>query len=228
MVQQLELAVEAVDVLRGAPLFSDLPEDAIEGLARIAKLCPARRGDLIVRPGEGCHAVYIVISGQMSLGWDTEDGQHVPLLEYGPGGICGPVLATPRLAAMSYLEVTSQTALLLRLPMAAVNRLKDDLQSFRQAYEELLLERLAESFDRITSLVTLTAEEYLARRLAARARGYGSRTVPDTQEELAAWLGVTRGRVATLIAIMLHDGLIEHPPAGRGILVPDPDLLDGQ
>src|SRR5947209_4522985 len=79
--QQLEVAVGPVNSLREAPLFGALPDGAIEGLAPVAELYPARRGELIVRPGEGGDGVYIVISGQISLGGDTITGRRVPLLE---------------------------------------------------------------------------------------------------------------------------------------------------
>lgn len=211
--------------LNRCTLFGGLPAGELEALASVVGRGTYQRHDFLVWAGRGGSDVYVVVKGEVSLGYEMADGRHVPLLPFDEGEVCGIVFQSPRIRDACHLQVTSRYAILDCIPITFIDRLNERYPAFRQRYQELLLDRVADALAHVVALATLTTDEHLRLRLADRARLHPDHLVQDTEEELAAWLAVSRSRVATLLRPLFEAGAIEHPRVGRGIVVPRPDDL---
>lgn len=179
----------------------------------------------MVQPEEDQDAVYAVIAGDVTLGCETENGRTVPLLQFTEGDVCGVVFQSPAIRAACFLQITGRSAILDRIPMSAIDDLNARNPAFHRAFQELLLNRLAGALAHVAALASLATDEHLRLHLAERAHLHPGHLVLDTEEELAAWLGVSRVHVAGLLRPLFRSGLIERRSTGRGIVVPDPSKL---
>jgi signal transduction histidine kinase len=100
----------AIDALRAAPLFAQLPQDDLARLARMAEPMSLAPGDLLIREGDPGDAMYVVVSGELDV-TKLSGGTQVQLARVGPGTIQGEMSAIegrPRSAsvrAISPVEV---------------------------------------------------------------------------------------------------------------------------
>ncbi len=53
--------------LRALPVFAGLTDNALEQLARLGEFCEVAPGDLVVRNGDPCDAVYFVLAGELRV-----------------------------------------------------------------------------------------------------------------------------------------------------------------
>jgi len=95
---------EGTDLLRGIPIFSPMPQAAIESLARSLVDEAAVAGSAIVREGESSDRFLVIRSGRVEV---TQDGRHVRF--EGPGeffGEIGLLRDVPRTATVTAVEDT--------------------------------------------------------------------------------------------------------------------------
>src|SRR3712207_8575913 len=77
------------DVLRQAPLFSGLDDEAATSLAASMDLTRLRRGEVLFREGDSGDRLYVVVEGKMKLGRTSGDGRENLLAILGPGQMFG-------------------------------------------------------------------------------------------------------------------------------------------
>ena len=65
------------DVLRQAPLFSALDDEAATALRASMAESKLRRGDVLFHEGDSGDKLYIVLDGKVKLGRTADDGVHV-------------------------------------------------------------------------------------------------------------------------------------------------------
>lgn len=82
----------AIDALRSAPLFAQLPLGELEHLARMAQTMSLAPGDLLIREGDPGDAMYVVVSGELDV-TKLSGGAEVQLARVGPGTIQGEMSA---------------------------------------------------------------------------------------------------------------------------------------
>jgi uncharacterized membrane protein len=81
-----------VDVLQSIPLFRELPENDLQQLLGLLAERSFQTGEEMVsagRPEDGLSAGYLVVSGQVQLSLQDEDGRYVPLDIVQPGEYFG-------------------------------------------------------------------------------------------------------------------------------------------
>ena len=76
------------EVLRQAPLFSGLDDEAAEALVPRCRE-PAARGDVLFHEGDEGDRLYVVTEGKIKLGRTSADGRENLLAILGPGQMFG-------------------------------------------------------------------------------------------------------------------------------------------
>ena len=107
-----------LDELRQVPLFTDLSDEDLEQLYRMAETISIPAGELVLREGEPGNSLYIVLDGNLEV-TKRHGGQDVLLAVYKPGQFFGemalleqgPRSASVRALRESRLLVISQDAL---------------------------------------------------------------------------------------------------------------------
>ena len=73
------------EMLREAPLFSGLDDEAAEALSASMNETKVRRGDVLFHEGDEGDRLYVVTDGKVKLGRTSADGRENLLAILGPG-----------------------------------------------------------------------------------------------------------------------------------------------
>ena len=77
------------DILRQAPLFSGLDDEAADALQASLIECRLRRSEVLFREGDEGHQLYVVTDGKVKMGRTSTDGRENLLALLGPGQMFG-------------------------------------------------------------------------------------------------------------------------------------------
>jgi CRP-like cAMP-binding protein len=133
---------------------------------------------------------------------------------HGPGdvfGLLAVIGAAPRRTATVVALEPSET---FAIPASAFTRLRSTHPQIRDAVEQLLVEQLAETSNRLVEALYLPAAARVRVRLADLARLYGDTTagdvvIPLNQEHLAGLAGTTRETVNRVLKQEEERGTVE-------------------
>src|SRR5664279_1756564 len=77
------------EILRQAPLFAGLDDDAASTLATSMSDVGLRRGEILFNEGDEGDQLYVVVDGKIKLGRTSPDGRENLLAILGPGQMFG-------------------------------------------------------------------------------------------------------------------------------------------
>ncbi|MFC6340635.1 cyclic nucleotide-binding domain-containing protein, partial [Nocardioides hankookensis] len=98
------------DVLRQAPLFSALDDEAATALRGSMAESRLRRGDVLFHEGDSGDKLYVVLDGKVKLGRTSSDGRENLLAILGPGQMFGELsLFDPGPRSATVTAVTDAT-----------------------------------------------------------------------------------------------------------------------
>jgi CRP-like cAMP-binding protein len=183
-----------------------------------------KTGDCLQRPGEAVEQVYFPLSGVLTIGAETMEGEIVHVALMGAEGGLGVLEAcgSRQAHAQGQVLVSGQA---VRLPVAAYRTLYATSARFRAVIHEYTETILAEARLSIACNALHTVEMRLAKTLLLLADLTGSLGVPVTQELLSQMLGVQRTTVSAVMASLQRRGLIEGRRGAVNIL--DAESLKG-
>jgi CRP-like cAMP-binding protein len=81
--------MHATDYFRSIPLFSDLSEQEVIDVLRLAKVVTFSAGDYLCRKGEQADCMFVVESGDLSVEVPTKARDSVEITKLGAGAIIG-------------------------------------------------------------------------------------------------------------------------------------------
>jgi CRP-like cAMP-binding protein len=212
--------------LRGVPWLAPLGEAAIEHLAPRARLRGVAQGEVVLRQGAPVRHLVIVVSGWLEVGLTSHGGRRLVLDQVAFGGNCG-------LAGLLHGQPSMQDARagvdsqVLLLPRAALLDSVKTLPGLAEVLLRLLAHRVRSLLSAYANRSLVTLAPRVATLLLRLARGAGpDQALNQSQEDLAAMLGVTRQALSPVLKQMERDGLIELAyrrlrvldPAGLGLL----------
>jgi CRP/FNR family transcriptional regulator, cyclic AMP receptor protein len=217
------------DVVRRAPLFAALEDEAAAALRSSMVEVSLRRGDVLFAEGDPGDRLYLIIEGKVKLGRTSADGRDNLLAVLGPGEMFGELSLFdpgPRTATATAVVDTD----LLGLG-------HDDLQPWLRARPDVamtllraLAQRLRRTNEAMADLVFSDVPGRVAKALLDLARRFG---VPSddglhvthdlTQEELAQLVGASRETVNKALADFQQRGWIRHE--ARAVVLLDTDRL---
>lgn len=202
------------DVLRSAPLFRELDDEAAAALRASMVEVHLERGEVLFNEGDKGDRVFVVIEGKVKLGRSSADGRENLLAILGPGQMFGELsLFDPGPRSATVTAVTD--TVLFSLGHEA---LLPWLTGRPEVARGLLLQlaaRLRRSNDTVADLVFSDVPGRVAKALLELSRRFGApadegvRVAHDlTQEELAQLVGASRETVNKALADFAARGWI--------------------
>ncbi len=127
------------DQLRSIPLFTDLPAEALAGIASLAASFTVGPGHLLVERGHSGSGMFLIETGTVEV--DLDNGRKI---ELGPGEFFGELsLLTDRLRTARVHAVTEVSG--LAIGRREFEELVDTQPQLARAMLKVLANRLAES-----------------------------------------------------------------------------------
>jgi CRP/FNR family cyclic AMP-dependent transcriptional regulator len=217
------------DVLREAPLFRELDDEAAVALRASLTETRLRRGEVLFREGDLGDKLFIVTEGKVKLGKSSSDGRENLLAILGPGQMFGE---------LSLFDRGPRSATVTAVTDCVMQSLSHDEMlewlTGRPAVARGLLaqlgSRLRKANDVVADLVFSDVPGRVAKALLDLASQFG-RTADDgihvhhdlTQEELAQLVGASRETVNKALADFASRGWLRLEP--RSVVILDAERL---
>lgn len=217
------------DVLRQAPLFAALDEDAAEALRASMIEVALRKGEALFTEGEPGDRLYVIQEGKIKLGQSSVDGRESLLAVLGPGEMFGELsFFDPGKRAASAVALTD--AVVLGLGNEQLRPWLTGRTEVAAALLQGLARRLRRSNEALADLVFSDVPGRVAKALMELGEKFG-RVTPEgllvthdmTQEELAQLVGASRETVNKALADFAQRGWIRLE--SRQVLVLDVERL---
>jgi len=217
------------DVLRQAPLFSGLDDEAASALESSMSSSSLRRGEILFSEGDDGNQLYVVTEGKIKLGRTSQDGRENLLAILGPGQMFGELSffdPGPRSAtatAVTDVELKS-------LGHEALSPVLNAHPDVAHALLNQLAGRLRRTNEVVGDLVFSDVPGRVAKALLDLASRFGRRADDGihvnhdlTQEELAQLVGASRETVNKALADFASRGWLRLEP--RSVVILDLERL---
>ncbi len=219
-----------LELLRRVPLFSELSEQELSGIADVAVPRSFPKGVRVFHEGDGSDACYIVRTGDLRVTREHPDGRAIALATLGPGDVFGELAMLDGEPRSASVEVLSECEL-LALPAADMRRMLAVAPETTVKLVIALVRRLREanerisrqSFQTVPSRVAGVLSQLIAEEAPLEARD--GVTIQMTQADLAQLAGTSRESVSRFLATLERAGVVR---VGRGrVTVLEPRRLRG-
>lgn len=212
------------EVLKKAPLFAGLEDEAATALSSAMGKLYLNKGDVLFHEGDSEDRLYIVVSGKIKLGRTGSAGRENLLAVLGPGQMFGELSVFdpgPRSTT-----ATAVTACELRtLEHDELIPWLTDRPEVAQGLLSQLAARLRRANDVVADLVFSDVPGRVAKQLLELAQRFGDKRDDGmhvhhdlTQEELAQLVGASRETVNKALADFAARGWIRLEPRSVTIL----------
>ena len=202
------------DVLRRAPLFASLDDEAFAALTEEITEVNLSRGATLFYEGDPGDQLYFIVSGKMKLGRTASDGRENLVAVMGPGEIFGEMALFDPSPRSTSATAVSET----RLDGLKHENLRKVIQRSPEVSAQLLqalARRLRRTNENLADLVFSDVPGRVAKALLDLADRFG-RPAADgllvahdlTQEELAQLVGASRETVNKALAEFVQRGWI--------------------
>ena len=214
-----------VDMLRRVPLFSDLPEEDLEKLARVAVRKTYPKENVIFFEQDEGDSLFIISRGSVKVAKISDEGKEVILAILGPGEFFGDMSLLdnqPRSATVIAVEETEVSAI----------RRKEFLSQIQENPQlavklmSVLSQRLREANRKIGNLALLDVYGRLARILMDFAKIEGRKLDNGriafrrpTHQAIANMIGTSRETVTRTLGDLHRRGYIQI--SGKEIVIQD-------
>jgi CRP-like cAMP-binding protein len=217
------------DVVRSAPLFAALDDEAAAALLASMSRVDLPRGEALFAEGDSGDRLFVITSGKIKLGRTSSDGRENLLTVLGPGEMFGE---------LSLFDPGPRTATATAVADAELVGLGHaDLQEFLTGRPEVarhllqaLARRLRRTNDSLADLVFSDVPGRVAKALLDLSRRFGRQTDAGvlvahdlTQEELAQLVGASRETVNKALADFASRGWLRLE--ARAVVLLDVDRL---
>ena len=214
-----------IDVLRRAPLFASLDDQAFAALTEELTEVDLSRGSTLFHEGDPGDQLYFIISGKIKLGRTAPDGRESLVAIMGPGELFGEMALfdpSPRSTSATAVSETRLVGLKHENLKKVIERSPDVSAQLLQA----LARRLRRTNESLADLVFSDVPGRVAKALLDLADRFG-RPATDgilvahelTQEELAQLVGASRETVNKALAEFVQRGWIRL--AARAVVILD-------
>jgi CRP/FNR family transcriptional regulator, cyclic AMP receptor protein len=218
-----------LDVVRRAPLFAGLDDDAAQSLVSSMTASRMERGDVLFHEGDRGDRLYVIAEGKIKLGRSSADGRENLLAILGPGEMFGELSLFdpgPRTATATAVAETQLLAI-------GNDQLQEYLTQRPRVAATLLAalaRRLRRTNESLADLVFTDVPGRVAKALLDLASRFGRPTEEGimvshdlTQEELAQLVGASRETVNKALADFASRGWLRLE--ARAVLLQDVERL---
>jgi len=202
------------ELLQTVPLFSELSEEALATLSRLAARRRYPKDTVVFFENEEGDSLFMILEGRIKVTILGDDGREIILTMLGPGDLFG------EMALLDY-EPRSATAIaveeseLLSLQRADFQTVLGDNPEVSSALIKVLSARLRRANHQISTLALLDVYGRVARVILDMAREEGRRLKDGqiafrraTHQEIANRIGTTRETVTRMLKDLERQGLI--------------------
>ena len=194
-------------LINNTSFFKGLSDEHRSELTRIADLTTVKKRDYLFHEGEQGSSMYLLISGNVQLHKNTEDGREVVIRVIKPGDVFAEVVLFERERyPVSARAVTNADVLVF--PKAGIHRLLAE-ESFRNDFIALLMAKQRYLAERIQELSTKDVEHRFFIFLRSQ---YGEKELiktPLSKKDIAAAIGTTPESLSRLILRLTDDEIID-------------------
>lgn len=222
--------METQAILKRAPLFRELDDEAFQALSSSMGELQLSRGEVLFHEGDSGNQLYVVVVGKIKLGRHGGSGRENLLAVLGPGQMFGELsLFDPGPRSTTATAVTS-----CRLRVLDHADLTPWLAGRPEVAKGLLGQlagRLRKANDVVSDLVFSDVPGRVAKALLDLASRFGKRTEEGlvvhhelTQEELAQLVGASRETVNKALADFAARGWVRLE--SRSVIILDLERLE--
>jgi CRP/FNR family transcriptional regulator, nitrogen oxide reductase regulator len=205
---------DAVDVVRGSPIFAGLAAKDLAALAAAARDARYRAREVIFEEGEPAVAFCIVKRGHVKILRHGKRGKDVVLELLGPGEAFGGVAVIERRPYPASAQATEPTVV-TKIPHEVILAMTERYPSIVREMALMMGRRLRAAHESVTSLASDPVETRLAATLVRLADREGVRagarvTLPFqlTRQSLADMTGTTVETAIRVLGRWQRDGVI--------------------
>jgi CRP-like cAMP-binding protein len=219
-------AGELDTLLARCKLLRDVSDEVRARIARSARRLRASRREVLMRPGEDCHGLFIVVGGYVALSVNGSPGKEKVIEICGPNDSFGEdaLLAGKPDATIARMLTDG---LLVFVPRKAALEAIDRYPSVARALLRNVSRRTLDMTHYIEVSSTRSACQrvagYLMRHMNAEERKPHVITLPVPKLVVASLLGLAKESFSRVLRALAAKGLIE--VRGRTIRVREPDNL---
>jgi CRP/FNR family transcriptional regulator, cyclic AMP receptor protein len=206
--------MEELELLRTVPIFSELTDDDVASLARLASRRRYPKDQVVFFENEEGDFFFMILEGRIKVTILGDDGREVILTVLGPGDFFGEMALLdnePRSATAIAVEDSE----LLSLHRTDFQTVLTENRSITSALIKSLTARLRKANHQISTLALLDVYGRVARVIAEMARDEGRRLRDGriafrraTHQEIANRIGTTRETVTRMLKDLERQGLI--------------------
>ena len=218
-----------LEVVRRAPLFATLDDDAAREVMSSMDAVRMERGDVLFHEGDQGDRLYVITEGKIKLGCTSTDGRENLLAILGPGEMFGELSLFdpgPRTATATAVAETQ----LIGLGNDQLRQLLGNHPRIAVTLLAALARRLRRTNENLADLVFTDVPGRVAKALLELSQRFG-RPVEDgvmvahdlTQEELAQLVGASRETVNKALADFATRGWLRLE--ARAVLLLDVERL---
>ncbi len=212
------------EVLKKAPLFAGLEDEAASALASTMGTTRLNKGEVLFREGDSGDRLYVVVSGKVKLGRSGSAGRENLLAVLGPGQMFGELsLFDPGPRSTTATAVTSCE--IRTLEHEVLMGWLAGRPEVAQGLLGQLAARLRRANDVVADLLFSDVPGRVAKQLLEQAQRFGDARDDGvhvhhdlTQEELAQLVGASRETVNKALADFAARGWIRLEPRSVTIL----------
>jgi len=216
-------------IIRKAPLFSALDDEAAHELRQSMVALKLNKGQVLFKEGKDGDRLYVVVHGKIKLGTTSADGRENLLSILGPGEMFGELsLFDPEPRTSTATAVTD--AKLVSLAHEAVIGLVTTNPQTSLELLRRLAQRLRKSNEILADLVFADVPGRVAKAIMDLGERFGVQKEDGlhvnhdlTQEELAQLVGASRETVNKALADFAARGWVKLEP--RAVLVTDVERI---
>ena len=178
-------------------VFADVPELELRNSGRRRKF---GRGEIVFHEGDPGDSLHRVTTGRFAARVTTPLGDVATFAVHAPGEVFGLLAVVHPDARRTATVIALQPSETFTIPRSAFVRLKATYPGMASAVEQLLVEMLTASSNRLVEALYTPVHLRVRARLRDLARIYGDGgsepiTIPLSQEDLAGLAGTTRETV---------------------------------
>jgi CRP-like cAMP-binding protein len=202
------------ELLRTVPIFSELSDEDIQSLARLATRRRYPKDTVVFFENEEGDFFFMIVEGRIKVSILGDDGREVILSMLGPGDFFGEMALLdnePRSATAIAADETE----LLSLHRSDFQSVLTENRSITSALIKILSARLRHANQQISTLALLDVYGRVARVILDMAKEEGRRLKDGriafrraTHQEIANRIGTTRETVTRMLKDLERQGLI--------------------
>jgi CRP/FNR family cyclic AMP-dependent transcriptional regulator len=214
------------EVLRTVPIFSELSDEDITSLARLALRKRYPKDTVVFFENEEGDFFFTILEGRIKVTILGDDGREVILSILGPGDFFGEMALLDN-ETRSATAIAVEESELLSLHRNDFQSVLNDNKSITSALIRVLSARLRRANHQISTLALLDVYGRVARVIVDMAREEGKRLRDGriafrraTHQEIANRIGTTRETVTRMLKDLERQGLI-HVEGKEIVVQPD-------